>query len=190
MLVPSLAHVNEVVFRLFEALHYGLLWVPWETVLLYHEMVQIVPQVLGAGMTTMAVIDTEKGTLGPVLIFSVIWFDYVKNDGDSVLVVGSHKALVSVGSVCSHDAVSLETAFGGLMVGDDDPGAGLQGELLCFVLLVTIMDHLIHVLGGEDLGLGTSHWVKLLGHVKAALVGFKEGFETLLPVSEGLGYLV
>ena len=86
---------------------------------------QVVSEELSASITSMAVIDSEEGALGPDFVLTVLWLHDVEDDGDSVLVVIPDETLVSIGGICPHDPISLERALSRLMVGNNDASAGL-----------------------------------------------------------------
>lgn len=106
---------------------------------------QIISQVFSACMSPMAIVDSKEGALRPVLVLSVLWFHDVEYDGDPVLVVVPHQALVGVGCVRPHYAVPLHAALGGLVVGDHNPGAWLQRQLPAFVVFLRLVYHLVDV---------------------------------------------
>ena len=71
---------------------------------------QVVPQVVGTGRPTVTIEDTEEADLGPLdlKVLLALGLQYVQYDGDSVLVVVSDDALVSVRSVgLDHAALLL-----------------------------------------------------------------------------------
>lgn len=51
---------------------------------------------------------------------------YIQDDANTVLVVISDQALVGVGSICSHDSVAFEAAFGSLMIWNHNARARLE----------------------------------------------------------------
>jgi hypothetical protein len=79
------------------------------------QLVKLVPEVVGTGSATMAVIDSKEGAAGPVGGLLEFGLDDVQDDGDSILVVVSYDALMGVGSVRSHNAVPLTREFGRLI---------------------------------------------------------------------------
>ena len=74
-------------------------------------MVQVVSEELSASITSMAVIDSEEGALGPDFVLTVLWLHDVEDDGDSVLVVIPDETLVSIGGIPSNNSGPL---IGGL----------------------------------------------------------------------------
>ena len=122
-LVLGLAHLEKPTLRLLKTFPYGLFGLPWEIVLLDHVMMQVISQELGAGAAPMAIVDTEEGAGGPRLVLPVLRLDDVEDDGDAVFVVVANEALVSVGCVRAHDAISFVAALGGLVVRDNYPSA-------------------------------------------------------------------
>ena len=142
-LVLGLAHLQKPTFSLLKALPNGLLWLPREIVLLDHVVMQIVSQKLGAGAAPVAVVDAEERACRPRLVLPVLRFDDVEDDGDAVLIVVTHEALVCVGCVCAHDAVALVAALGGLVVRDYYPRARRQWQGRRLLLL--LVHHAVRV---------------------------------------------
>jgi hypothetical protein len=116
---------------------------------------ELVPQELCAIVPSMAIVDSEEAALRPDFVFAVRGLGDVQDDGDAVLVVRSHQALVGDRSVGSHDSVPFDGALGRLLVRDDDSSARLQGELLAFSFFVSrhLVDHLLDVKRGQLLDL-------------------------------------
>jgi len=110
----------------------------------------------------MSIVDSKEGTLGPGLVLPMLWLDDVQNNRYSVFIVVANKALIRVCSVGTNNSISLETAFGWLVVRNDDAGAGLQGQLLA--LKSIFMHHRVSVHDGQrlDLCLGTGLGVHFL----------------------------
>jgi hypothetical protein len=82
-------------------------------------------------------------------MLTVLWLYYVEYYRDTVFVIGAHKALISVRSVCTHNPIPPQTALGGLMVGHHYPCARLQGQLSRVLLIAlyrsVFMEHLIGI---------------------------------------------
>lgn len=89
-------------------------------------MVQIVTQKLGTSTTSMAVINTEKGTGWPSFMLSVLWLNYVQNDAYSILIVVSYQPLIRVRSIRPNYPVPLITTLRGFVVGYNDSSARCQ----------------------------------------------------------------
>lgn len=98
----------------------------------------------------MSIIDSEEGTLGPLLVLSVLRLHNIQNNGDSVLIIRPYESLVSVCSVRSHDPVPSQTTFSSFMIWNDDSSSRLQGQLPCVFILISfyggiLMKHFVHV---------------------------------------------
>ena len=88
-LILSLTHLEETRLCLGKSLVNGLFWLPREAFLFDDVVVQVISQVLGACATSMSIVDTEEGASRPRLVLSMLWLDYVENDGHSILVIVS-----------------------------------------------------------------------------------------------------
>jgi hypothetical protein len=56
----------------------------------------------------MPIIDTEEGTLGPLLVSSVGRLQDVENDGNAILIVGPDNTLVGVCSIGRNNSIPLD----------------------------------------------------------------------------------
>jgi hypothetical protein len=63
-----------------KALDDGILWILWETILLYYEVMELISEKLRTGMTSMAIIDSEEATFGPILILTMCRLGNIQND--------------------------------------------------------------------------------------------------------------
>ncbi len=97
----------------------------------------------------MAIVNTKEGAFRPVLVLTMLWLHYVEDDGYSVFIVASNKALIGISRIRSYNTVSSQTALGSLVVRDNDPGPRLKREFLGVFLLSfyrgILMKHLINV---------------------------------------------
>jgi hypothetical protein len=94
----------------------------------------------------VTVVNTEERTFGPLLSLPGLWLNNVQDNTDSILVVVSHKALVSISCVCSHDAVPFEAELSSLVVRDLNSHTWLQRK---GVLFVAVAYHLVNVRNGH-----------------------------------------
>lgn len=156
---------------------------------------QVISQKLRTEVATMTIIHTEERTFRPCLMLSVLRLHDIQNDGDSIFIVASDKPLIGICSVCPHDPVAPQAALCSFMIRHDNPGARLQRELACVLLLASLyggifMKHLIDIDGGEalDLGVHTGLRVQLLRHIDVLLVLLKESFQVKLAVRVHVSY--
>lgn len=113
----SLHHRYEIGLTFFEALDKGLSWVPWKMLTLYHKIVEVVSQVLSAQMSPMAVENPKEANLGPFTFpYLVFRLKYVQNDADPVFIILANDSLISISSICLHDAALLVGGLGHLMI--------------------------------------------------------------------------
>ena len=76
---------------------------------------QVVAQKVGARVAAMAVKDPEEAAFGPMLdIFLGRRLHNVKHDGDSIFIIISDDALISVCGVSHNYTVLSNAAFSGL----------------------------------------------------------------------------
>lgn len=84
-------------------------------------VVQVLLQVLGTLVASVAIVDREDLDLGPVvlrdLLLLVGWLDHVQDDGNSVLVGLPHETHVGVGCEGLHHSKLLVGCLGVLEVG-------------------------------------------------------------------------
>lgn len=134
-------------------------------------------------MPAVAIINTEEGAFGPVLMLAVLWLHDVQDDGDTVLVVASDQALVSVGRVSSHYAIPSQAALGGFVIGYNDSCSWLKRKLLCVFILSfnggVLVKHLRYIKSCEGLNLCLASCLRIqfLSNSNVFLVLFKECFE-------------
>ena len=83
---------------------------------------EIVSEEVSARMASMSIKYGEEGTLGPPFALFLRWLLHVQHDRHSVFIVVSYYTLVSIGSICFHDAILLDRELGGLEVGQLDMG--------------------------------------------------------------------
>lgn len=141
--VPLQGQLQEALLGCLEALPEGVGRVAREVQLSNDELVQIVTQKVGTSRTSMAIIHTKEGTLGPSFGTYKTWwcesrtstlrFDDVEDDRNAVFVVIAHDALVGVGSIGLDDAIAIGWTFCGLVVGQ---GAifGQYGHILKWMI--------------------------------------------------------
>lgn len=79
---------------------------------------KIVPEEVCTDSSSVAIIDAEERTLGPLLALEVLrfWFHNVQNNGYTILVVISHDALICVRAISGYQPVSFVRKFGVLVV--------------------------------------------------------------------------
>ena len=68
---PRLGHLDQVyetTFALLETANYRLLWILREVLILDDVIVEVIPEVVGAGRAAVAVEDSEEAYLWPVYI--------------------------------------------------------------------------------------------------------------------------
>jgi hypothetical protein len=110
-------HPQERVFAFFEALNECLFGVSWEMLALNHEIMQIVSEVLGAYVTSVAVEDTKEAHLRPfTLPCLVLGLQYVQNNTHTVFIILSDNALVGVSCIGFDYAAFLVRGLGYFMV--------------------------------------------------------------------------
>ena len=86
-------------------------------------------------------------------MLSVLWFHDIEDYGHAVFVIVSDETLVCIRGVGPDDAITLETAFGLLVVRDDNPLAWLNFKLLCELCRAGILHHGIDIDDCERLDL-------------------------------------
>ena len=126
-LVPLLADLEDAALGFLEAFSDRRLRVPWKAVFPDHIVVQIIAKELGTRTAAMTIIDAEVRASRPSLMPPVLGLQYVQDDRDAVLIVAPHQPLIRIRRVRPHNSILLAAAFGGLVVGDDDPRAWCQG---------------------------------------------------------------
>lgn len=107
-----LDRVEEVILCLFVAVDDCLPGILWEKLIFDYELVEVVPQKIGACVASMAVEHAKEAALGPV--FDVLLagrLHYIKDNADSILVVVSYDALVCVGGITHYATVFSHAAF-------------------------------------------------------------------------------
>ena len=150
---------------------------------------QVISQELSTQVAAMSIIHAKEGALGPCLVLPVLRFDYIQNYGDAVLIISSDESLIGIRSVCPHDPVPAETALSGLVIGHDYPGPRLQRKLPRVILLAplyrrVLVEHFVHVDGGETLNLGVHArgWIEFLAHIDVLLVLLEEVLQIQLAI--------
>jgi len=98
-------------------------------------VVEVIAEEFGTGMAPVAIVDAEEGALGPVLVLTVLRLNNVQYDRHPVFIIVPYKPLVSISSVCPHNAVPPQTALGGLVVRHDYARTRLEGELARILFL-------------------------------------------------------
>jgi len=78
--------------------------------------VEIITKKICTVNSSMPVINPEERTLGPVLFTSTLWFHYVQDYRDSVLVVVSYYALICIRTICFYNTIPLRRRLWLLMV--------------------------------------------------------------------------
>ena len=79
---------------------------------------QVVPQKISTNGSTMAIINSEETTLGPLLILVSLGlrFHNIENNGDPILIVISNNTLVGIGTVACDQPISLIRILGILII--------------------------------------------------------------------------
>lgn len=115
ILSKGIDRIKEVVLSLLVAIDDGLPWVGRELSIFDDELMQVVSEEVGTGVSTVAVENSEETALRPLLyVLLVRRLHDVEHDTDSVLVVVSDDALVRVGCVAHYEAILTNRALGGL----------------------------------------------------------------------------
>jgi hypothetical protein len=78
--------------------------------------VNVVAEEICTRVAPMAIKNTEKGTLWPVVWFFIWGFHYVQNNAHSVLIVVPNYSLVSVCSIASYNSIFLYRALSWLKI--------------------------------------------------------------------------
>jgi len=131
-----LAHLQESLLGLLEALNNCLFRITREAILFDHKVVQLVPQELSALLATMPVVYAKEAAFWPVFIFSVVWLCDIKDDGDPILIIVPDQTLICDGRISPNNAIALDGTLRWLLVWDDNAGTWLQRQLLAFQLLI------------------------------------------------------
>ena len=126
-LVPLLTDLEYSALSFLEAFSDRRLRVPRKAVFSDHKVVQIIPEELGTRTAAMTVIDAEERASRPCLMPPVLGLQDVQDDRDTVLIVAPHQPLIRIRRIRPHNSILLTAAFGGLVVGDDDPRAWCKG---------------------------------------------------------------
>lgn len=89
-----------------------------EVLILNHEVMKIVPQVVCTGSSTVAVENAEETYLRPLNVHMLLAFglEDVQDDRDAILIVISDDALVGVGCVALYQSTLFLRSFGGLVI--------------------------------------------------------------------------
>ena len=106
---PRLGDFNEIdeaSLAFFETSDDGLLRELRVIVILHDEVVKIVAKVVSTGSPTVPIEDAEEADLGPLnlQVLLALWLQDVQDDRDSVLIVVSDDALVSICGVRFYDS--------------------------------------------------------------------------------------
>lgn len=80
--------------------------------MLDYQLVQLVPEVVRAGCSTVAVIYSKEGATGPIGRIFELWLDDIQNYGYSILVVIPDDSLMCVGSIRCYHTVSFAGILG------------------------------------------------------------------------------
>lgn len=109
---------EEVSLTLSEPFLDGFNRILRKLLVLYHKVMKIISEVIGAGRPTMAIENTEEADLRPVNVKRglVLWLQYIQYDGDPVLIVVTDDTLIRVGGVRLDDPALLLARFGRLVV--------------------------------------------------------------------------
>jgi len=78
----------------------------------------------------VAIVNAEERTSGPLLVLAAVGLQDVEDDGDAVLVIAPHQALVSIGCVCSNYSVPLQGMLGLFMIWNYYLGGRLERHLV------------------------------------------------------------
>jgi len=104
----GLNHAKEIGFAFFEPLDKRFTRILGKVLALNYVVMQVVSKVLSTYVASMAVEDAEEANLWPVSFpVLVLRFENVQDYADSILVVLSYDALVSIGSICFNDTTFL-----------------------------------------------------------------------------------
>lgn len=117
--MPSLSEcfngVQEVVLSLLVSIYDCLPGILRKLCVLDDELVQVVAQKVGAGVSSVAIEDAEEAALWPMLdVLLGGRLHYVEHNTYAILVVVSDDTLVRVGRVAHDETILSDTAFGGL----------------------------------------------------------------------------
>ena len=101
--------INETALALLKPSNDRFLRELWEVVILDHEVVQVVSQVVGARSSPMPIEHAKEADLRPLYIqvLLALWFKNIEDNGDAVLIVIAYNSLVGVGSVGFNHAALL-----------------------------------------------------------------------------------
>jgi len=113
-----LDEAQEITFTFSEAFSNGFNWILRKLLVLHHEVVEVISQVVCTGRATVAVEYPEETYLRPfnIEVLFVLGLQNVQNYGHTVLVVVSNDALVRIGSIGFDDATLLGAGLSGLVV--------------------------------------------------------------------------
>ena len=75
-LLGLLNELDETSFAFFEPQLYGFLRVHRELLILDHKIVQVIPEIISTGSSTMAIKNSEKANLGPLNFELGLWFRF------------------------------------------------------------------------------------------------------------------
>jgi len=83
-------------------------WILWKTILFDDELMQIVFQKICTCISSMTVVNSKERAFWPILnFFFAFWSHDVKNNRNSVFIVGSNNPLISVCCIRMNDAILL-----------------------------------------------------------------------------------
>ena len=121
ILGPSLSHLNKVdkaALALFETSNDGLMWEFREVLVLNHEIVQVVPQIVSTGSSSMTIENAEEANLRPlnVEVLLALGLEYVEDNRNTVLIVITDDALICICCIGLNHATFLLRSFRRLVI--------------------------------------------------------------------------
>ena len=97
-MLSSLNQLDKVAFTFKNTGRYCLFWILREMFILYNEVMQIITEVVSTCRASMTVEHSEEANLRPfdIQMGLTLRFQYVENDGDTVFVILTDNALISI----------------------------------------------------------------------------------------------
>ena len=114
----TFSKLEEELLGLLEAILDRLDGLTGEILVLDNELVKVVSQEIGADVTAMAIIDSKEGALGPLAPTELLRLRLhnIQDYSDSIFVVITDDALVSISSIGCDDSVALGRVLSGLII--------------------------------------------------------------------------
>lgn len=115
-MLPSLSKcfdcIQEVILGLLVSIDDGLLRISRKLCILDDELMQVISQKVGTGISSMAIKHSEKAALWPIgNVFLGRWLHDVEYYAHSIFVVVSYDALISICRIPHNMPVFADTAF-------------------------------------------------------------------------------